>query len=425
MDNEVIQAMRCEEALTTWQQALLGRPVDKDTLEEAYAHFRTCKDVCARVLSSAPDFELFPEPQQRPGRVDYYEARGLAAEEEGDQHALEWKRLQRLAATGKTLQDALDGEWKRLQRLAATDTALQHTLDDEHRDEARGPAVEENEPDHAREWRHLRRLAARGKTLQDAIDYHSMMAIAAWQAAVNYYQDGLKIDETAFLTEGVKRLRQKRLKPPRAPQRHARATSAPQRAHNTTDRPPRAAPPAALPPQPQPSVQPLLSLVSRISPRAITVAQRPPGWQGLPARSHTPLFVRETSSLYSSSTQDTQEPGEIAAGEEPQLSGLLAPFDLALWVKESAHRWALDLLVRASSPRHPWSSILLTLEDQHQQYSQPTLMQFSQHDPQRIGWQARLKEITSGQYYLRLLANDTRGRRAKEAALELHLAAEE
>src|SRR5581483_11517486 len=96
MHNEVLQAMRCEEALDYWQQALLGRPVDKDKLEEAFAHIGTCRELCARILSSAPDVAFFPEPGQHSGRADYYEARGLAAEEEGDTHAHEWRRLQRL-----------------------------------------------------------------------------------------------------------------------------------------------------------------------------------------------------------------------------------------------------------------------------------------------------------------------------------------
>jgi hypothetical protein len=361
MHNEVLQAMRCEEALDYWQQALLGRPVDKDKLEEAFAHIGTCRELCARILSSAPDFELFPEPMKRSGRTDYYEARGLAAEEEGDAHAHEWKRLQRLATTGKAT--------------------------------------------------------------REAVEYEYAMAVAAWQAAINYYQDGLKIGETAFLADGLKRLQRKRLEPIRSPQRRAKADHPARRPHKTAAQTPREVVPGASPPHQQPNVQHVLSLVSHVAPRAITVGQQPPGWQRIALRPPAPLYVRETSSPYSSSAQDNPEPGEIAAGEVSQIGGMLDLFDLALAVTASADKWALDLLVRATSPRRPWSSILLTLEGQ--QSHKPVLMEFSRQDPQRIGWHARLKEIASGQYQLRLFANDARGHPAKDAALALRLTTDE
>ncbi len=371
MHNEVSQAMRCEEALELWQQALLGRPVDPDKLEEAYTHFRTCTELCARVLSSAPDFALFPEPVSQPGRTDYYEARGLAAEDEGDTHALEWRRLQRLATVGKASQKAIDQEYA--------------------------------------------------------------LAIASWQAAVNYYEAGLKIDQTAFLTEGLKRLRRKRLGPARPSKQPAKADISPRQARQRVIKSPPAEPPAETPAQQPditpaqqpPGAQPLLTFISRVSPRSITVGEWPPGWQRIAARPRAPLSVRESPSLYSSSPPAAQEPGKIARLEESQIGGLLAPFRLALSVTEADQRWALEVLVHASSPRRPWSSILLTLEDQQQQYYKPTLMEFSSQDSQRVGWQARLPEIRSGEYQLRLFANDAYGHAAKEAAMTLHLSTEE
>jgi hypothetical protein len=141
--------MRCQEALAYREQALLGHPVEQDKLEEAFAHIDVCQELCARVLGPMSDFALFPESMQQAGRTDYYEAQGRAAEEEGDAHTQKWKRLQR--------------------------------------------------------------LAPKSKATQKAIDYEYAMAVAAYQAAVNYYQDGLKIGETAVLTEGLKRVRQKHL----------------------------------------------------------------------------------------------------------------------------------------------------------------------------------------------------------------------
>lgn len=71
--------MRCEEALHCWQQALLGRPVDRDTLKEAYAHIGACWDVCAHTFCGAPDVDLPARAEQRAGQMDLYEALGLAA----------------------------------------------------------------------------------------------------------------------------------------------------------------------------------------------------------------------------------------------------------------------------------------------------------------------------------------------------------
>src|SRR5262249_45837949 len=90
-------------------------------------------------------------PEQRSGQTDLYEALGLAAEEEGDEHVRRWARLSRQAGTGEAS--------------------------------------------------------------QEDIDYERALALAAWQSAANYYHDGLRIGETAFLTEGLKRIKRKHLEP--------------------------------------------------------------------------------------------------------------------------------------------------------------------------------------------------------------------
>jgi hypothetical protein len=101
-------------------------------------------------LRAAPDFNLLVTPEQRSGQTDLYEALGGSAEEEGDAHAQAWARLQRLATTGKAK--------------------------------------------------------------QEAIDYERTIALTAWQSAANYYRDGLRIGETLALSEGLKRIKQKRLR---------------------------------------------------------------------------------------------------------------------------------------------------------------------------------------------------------------------
>ena len=106
------------------------------------------------------------------------------------------------------------------------------------------------------------------------------------------------------------------------------------------------------------------------------------------------------------------------------MDGTLDPFELALWASETARKWELDLLVRAQTPRHPWSSILLTLEDQEQHLQSPTLMEFDRRIPKMTGWWARLKEIEPGGYHLRLAANNASGQSSEEATLELQLTTE-
>jgi hypothetical protein len=164
-ETEKEDKMRCEEALHSWQEELLGRPVDRDKLEAAYAHIGACQELCARTLSAAPDFDLPALSERRAGQTDLYEALGLAAEEEGDEHARKWARLRRNLSTGKVTQEALD--------------------------------------------------------------YERALAVAAWQSAANYYHDGLRVGETAFLTEGLKRLKQKRLEPASSPQQRHRPETAP------------------------------------------------------------------------------------------------------------------------------------------------------------------------------------------------------
>ena len=353
-------AMQCEEALQYWRQQLLGQPVDPEKLEEAFAHIGACQELCARILSTAPDFDLFSSSEQRAGQTDLYEALGLRAEEEGDAHARQWKRLRRLAITGRAS--------------------------------------------------------------QEAIDYERVMALAAWQAAANYYQDGLRISETAFLTEGLKRIRRKRLEPSataRGPTRTAqRGREARTPIRKTSAHPPGAAASGEAPSRLPQDAWPRLKLVAHTSTRQISVEQRPTGWQISTMRSGSPLVIRETPALYQPSTQGA------ATREPPQVDGTLDPFELALWVSETARKWELDLLVRAETPRHPWSSILLTLEDQEQRLHSPTLMEFDRRIPKMTGWWARLKEVEPGGYHLRLAANNASGQSSEEATLELHLTTE-
>jgi hypothetical protein len=356
--------MRCKEALGCWQQELLGQPVDPAKLEEAYAHIAACQELCARTLSAAPDFDLLSTPEQRSGQTDLYEALGLAAEEEGDAHARQWARLSRRGGTGKAA--------------------------------------------------------------QEAIDYQRAMALAAWQAAANYYQDGLRIRETAFLRQGMKRVKRKRLEPAasaRGPTKTDPRTSAPLR-KAPAPLPGAATPGEAAPGLPQ-EAWPLLTLVSHVSTHHVSVEQRPPGWQTRALRSAAPLVLRDAPVPYQASTPEAQEPKGVAAWKQPQIDGRLAPFELALSASAVSMLWELDVLVRAQSPRHPWSSVMLTLEEAARHLSRPVLMEFSRGDPQMTGWRARFTEIPTGAYQLRFSANDARGQASEDAALELRLAAED
>ncbi len=169
--------MRCDEALSCWQLELLGQPVDPDTLKEAYDHISACQEKCARVFSAAPDVDFLATPEQRAGQTDLYEALGLSAEEEGDAHARQWARL--------------------------------------------------------------RRQMPQGRARQEALDHERALAIAAWQSAANYYQDGLRIGKTTFLRAGLKRIQRKRLEPraPKVKRLRARSQRIPRktrlRFHNT------------------------------------------------------------------------------------------------------------------------------------------------------------------------------------------------
>lgn len=114
--------MRCDEALRCWQDDLLGLPVDPGELERAMEHIGSCTLLCAQLLGTAP----FPSPAQpdRPGAsVEFYEALGLEAEEQGDAHAQEGARLAALAGS-----DQARAERERALALAswqAAETAYQ------------------------------------------------------------------------------------------------------------------------------------------------------------------------------------------------------------------------------------------------------------------------------------------------------------
>lgn len=360
--------MRCEEALYYWQQELLGQPVDQARLEEAFAHIGACQELCARTLGASPDFDLLSTPEQRSGQTDLYEALGLSAEEEGDAHARQWARL--------------------------------------------------------------RRMETVGKASQEAVDHERAMALAAWQSAANYYQDGLNISTTAFLREGLKRIQRKRLEPATPSARFTKTTPRARTSHSSLRKRPdhqiSPAPPgsSARPRLPR-EAWPRLALISHASTHAITVGQQPPGWHIRSIRSEAPLVIRELPAPYPSSTQDSLASQGMAALGQPAVDGLLDPFELALWVFESAQKWILELLVRAPSSRRPWTSIMLTLADQEQRLSKPTLMEFSRRDAQMTGWWARLQEVETGAYQLRFTANDSRGQAAEDTALDVHLATEE
>ncbi len=110
---------------------------------------------------------------------------------------------------------------------------------------------------------------------------------------------------------------------------------------------------------------------------------------------------------------------------QPAVNGRLDPFDLALWATASARKWELELLVRAQSARHPWTGIMLTLENEEQHLTRPTLMEFSRLDAQNSGWWARLKEVDAQAYQLHFSANDSNGQAAEAATLDLSLLTED
>lgn len=356
--------MRCEEALGYWQQDLLGQPVDRDKLEEAYAHIGACQDLCARTLGAAPDFDLLSSPEERAGQTDLYESLGLSAEEEGDAHARAYARLVRLAKGGRAS--------------------------------------------------------------QEAVDHERAMALAAWQSAATYYHDGLRISETAFLTEGLKRVKKKRLEPaalaPGRAQTGARIHGSRVISQKTPDHPASAEAPAERPqPALSPEIWPTLELISHAAPPSITVGQRPDGWHVGSARLSARLALRENAAPYASSAPDTPRTRRFSLLSQPQLDGTLAPFALALWANELSQQWELELLVRAYSPRRPWASIVLTLEDWDQRWRKPTPMQFARRAPRMVGWWARLKEVATGDYQLRLSASNPRGEAPEDVTLGLHL----
>jgi hypothetical protein len=355
--------MRCEEALGCWQQELLGHPIDRAKLEEAYAHIGACQDLCARTLGTAAGFDLLASPLSRSGQTDLYEALGLSAEEEGDAHARKWARLSSLATMGK----------------ASPET----------------------------------------------VEHERAMALAAWQSAATYYQDGLRIHKTAFLSEGLERIKRKRLEPagPRSEDPNAGGRQRGPRAA-LRRKPTRQASPAepAVPPPPRPPQAgwPKLVLVSQAATRPITVRQRPAGWQINSIASGAPSVLRENRPSYGSSTPEAQRSPEL---RQPQAEGMLEPFALGLWASEHSQQWEIELLVRAPSPRQPWTGILLTLEDQEQQL-RPTLMEFARRAPQMTGWWARFSEVAPGDYQLHLSANDARGKLLAAVTLELGLVKE-
>ncbi len=356
--------MLCKEALNYWQQELLGLPVDRAALEEAYAHIGACQDLCARTLGAAPSVVPLTTAEQRSGQTDLYETLGLSAEEEGDAHALRWHRLAQRAKVRAVSQDALD--------------------------------------------------------------FERAMALASWQAAATYYQDGLRIGKTDLLIEGVARIKQKRLDPTAPPDdqfpgskgkrptrgvRHAGASSP------DAEKPP---PPAQA--MPARAAFQTLVLVGQPEAGRITVAQFPDGWQvGSPA-SGSRLVVSETASLYTAPSRYEWGPERSPALGQPQVEGPLGGFAVALWASALTRRWELEVLVRARSAQHPWRGFTLTLEDQEQGRGEPELMEFARRTPHMTGWWTRFREVAAGSYQVRFSANDANGQPLEDATLGLRLA---
>jgi|GEM_PF-1918366 len=354
--------MRCEEALNYWQQELLGLPVDRAQLEEAYAHIGACQDLCARTLGAAPGIMPLMTPEQRSGQTDLYETLGLSAEEEGDAHALRWRRL-RLRAAGR-------------------------------------------------------------QASQEALDYERAMALASWQAAATHYQEGLRIGKTDLLHEGVARIKQKRLNLAELPSDQPQDSRRPRRergAKSALTQPPEVSPPTP-PAQTLPvwEALPTLVLVAQPGVQRIVVAQRPTDWRVGDPSSGSRLTLRETTPLYASFSRRVGRPEPSPSSGQPQVEGLLGVFALGLWATAITWQWELEVLVRAPSPQHPWSHIALTLEDRRRQ-DRRTLMEFEQRAPQMTGWWARLREVATGSYQLRFSANDANGDPLEEAMLGLQL----
>ena len=157
---------RCEEALHLWRRDLMGLPVDQNALEAALEHISGCSLLCAQTLGiEAPAPPNTPEgpagvapapldtlEEPSDGDIDYYEALGSEAEEQGNAHAKEWDRLAALAASGMGSME----------------------------------------------------VAQRERNL----------AHASWQAAWTAYDWGWQLKHTVFLREGRARLRRKTLPAP-------------------------------------------------------------------------------------------------------------------------------------------------------------------------------------------------------------------
>jgi hypothetical protein len=355
--------MRCEEALHLWQQELLGEPVDRDQLEKAFQHIGACEHLCAQTLGIAPAFAELSHVDSLPRRADLYEALGLRAEEEGDAYARDWRRLQRKALADKVSQATLD---------------------------------------------HKRALA-----------------LAAWQAAAAHYRDGLRIADTAFLREGLKRLQTKQLRSllPRtvAPVGAGAATAPVAKASKRgTASPPSATQPA--PTFPQHTIPQLVLASAPHDPGEITVKKSPVGWQ-TSAASGARLPPGKKPTGVQPDAESAQGPEPADTPDQPHAAGLLGDFALALWATQAAQGWKLEMLVRAHSSSRPWTKLALTLEDAQGQ-SKPTDVLFARRAPHMTGWWARLRELDSGHYHLRLSAHDARGEPIEEMRLSVHLVSE-
>ncbi len=350
--------MQCEEALHLWQQELLGKPVDRDLLEQAFEHIGACEQLCAQTLGTAPAGAEWNRVDALSRRVDLYEALGLSAEEEGDAYARDWQRLTRKALTGEVSQAALD---------------------------------------------HKRALA-----------------LAAWQAAAAHYRDGLRIANTTFLREGLKRLQTKQLRPPRSRPVSSVAAKAASTAAATSPIP-SAVQPASTPPQH--TIPQLVLAPAPHDPGEVIVKKSPAGWQTNNQALRAPYRTRKRPAGEMMAIESAPGPESEARPNQPQAEGLLGDFALALWAAQAAQGWRLEMLVRAHSSRRPWTKLALTVEDAQGQSEIPDVL-FARRAPHMTGWWARLHELDSGHYHLRLSANDASGEPIEEMRLSVHLISE-
>lgn len=96
-----VPATRCEGALYLWRRDLMGLPGDQKALQAALEHSSGCPQLSAQTLGITPLAALDTPEESSAGAIDFYEALGYQAEEQGDAYAEEWEHLAQLAADGQ------------------------------------------------------------------------------------------------------------------------------------------------------------------------------------------------------------------------------------------------------------------------------------------------------------------------------------